>query len=234
MDVAVQLRPSASLSTFSHLYLSHQGGSVVGDKTKSVLHNFISSDNNLLCQHLPLSFTWNRPDFQSARLEVFSAARFPPPKLQSSAASLRLLWASLQGSSYHPHFLVNVLKKALQKILQTTYCPNGCNISSPPFGPISRRAVLSSSDRKNTILSGNCKGTRGEQSVGDLQAQRPGTLVLYVHTPQKPPPNTNMLTHMGMSNTHTHLHPLPHSEDSISAAQQFCCSFPLPPKLLLF
>lgn len=42
-------------------------------------------------------------------------------------------------------------------------------IRFPTFGPISRWAGLSSSDRKNTILSGKCKGTRGESGLlGDL------------------------------------------------------------------
>lgn len=114
------------------------------------------------------------------------------------------------------------------------HCTLGsCVISSPTFGPVSLWAGLSSSDRKNTILSGKCKGTRGESGpLGDLQAHRPRPLA--AHTPSTPPPNTNKPSEHGHAK-HTHArNPLPHSTDSISAPWQLSCTFPLPPNSLLF
>lgn len=79
---------------------------------------------------------------------------------------------------------------------------SSCVISFPTFGPISLWAGLSSSDRKNTILSGKCKGTRGESGpLGDLQAHRPRPLT--THTPSTPPPNTNKRSEHGHAK-HTH------------------------------
>lgn len=114
------------------------------------------------------------------------------------------------------------------------HCTFGsCVISSPTFGPVSLWAGLSSSDRKNTILSGKCKGTRGELGpLGDLQAHRPRPLV--AHTPSTPPPNTNKPSEHGHAK-HTHArNPLPHSTDSISAPWQLSCTLPLTPNSLLF
>lgn len=69
---------------------------------------------------------------------------------------------------------------------------------------ISLWAGLSSSDRKNTILSGKCKRTRGDSgSLGDLQAHHPRPLAAY--TPSTPPPNTNK----NMDTPNTHMHAIP-------------------------
>lgn len=113
------------------------------------------------------------------------------------------------------------------------YSLGSCVISFPTFGPISLWAGLSSSDRKNTILSGKCKGTRGESGpLGDLEAHRPRPLA--AHTPSTPPPNTNKRSeHRHAKHTHTR-NPLPHSTDSISALWQLSYTFPLPPNSLLF
>lgn len=73
-------------------------------------------------------------------------------------------------------------------VSETELCLNSLHldisfITFPTFGPISLWAGLSSSDRKNTILSGNCKGTGGESGLlGDLQAHRPRPLTAHTHT----------------------------------------------------
>lgn len=79
-----------------------------------------------------------------------------------------------------------------------------CVISFPTFGPTSPWAGLSSSDRKNTILSGKYERTGGDPgSLGDLQAHHPRPLV--AHTPFTPPPNTNKST--DTPNAHIHASP---------------------------
>lgn len=79
-----------------------------------------------------------------------------------------------------------------------------CVISFPTFGPTSRWAGLSSSDRKNTIPSGKYERTGGDSgSLGDLQAHHPRPLA--IHTPITPPPNTNKST--DTPNTHIHASP---------------------------
>lgn len=82
-------------------------------------------------------------------------------------------------------------------------------ISLPTSGPISLWAGLSSSDRKNTILSGNCKGTRGESGpLGDLQAHRPRPLAAHTHPLNLHPTQTSFWS-MGTPNTHTHMDAVP-------------------------
>lgn len=77
-------------------------------------------------------------------------------------------------------------------------------ISFPTFGPTSPWAGLSSSDRKNTILSGKYERTGGDPgSRGDLQAHHPRPLV--AHTPFTPPPNTNKSA--DTPNAHIHASP---------------------------
>lgn len=79
-----------------------------------------------------------------------------------------------------------------------------CVISFPTFGPTSPWAGLSSSDRKNTILSGKHERTGGDPgSLGDLQAHHPRPLV--AHTPFTPPPNTNKSA--DTPNAHIHASP---------------------------
>lgn len=79
-----------------------------------------------------------------------------------------------------------------------------CVISFPTFGSTSRWAGLSSSDRKNTILSGKYERTGGDSdSLGGLQAHHPRPLA--AHTPFTPPPNTNKS--LDTPNTHIHASP---------------------------
>lgn len=135
----------------------------------------------------------------------------------------------------------NVCKHILFfSVSETELCLNSLHldisfITFPTFGPISLWAGLSSSDRKNTILSGNCKGTGGESGLlGDLQAHRPRPLTAHTHPPNLHPTQTTTRS-MGTPNSHMHTHnPLPHTPDSISALWQLCCTFPLPPSILLF
>ena len=119
--------------------------------------------------------------------------------------------------------------------VQLKFITHSCVICFPPFGLISLWAGLFSSDRKNTILSGKCKGTRGESGpLGDLQAHRPRPLAAHTHPLTLHPTQTSAQS-MDTPNAHTHTRsPLPHSTDSISALWQLSCTFPLPPNSLLF
>lgn len=91
-----------------------------------------------------------------------------------------------------------------EKSYSTSFDLSCCVISFPTFGPTSPWAGLSSSDRKNTILSGKYERTGGDSgSLGDLQAHHPRPLA--AHTPFTPPPNTNKST--DTPNTHIHASP---------------------------
>lgn len=93
----------------------------------------------------------------------------------------------------------------------------------PTYGPTSRRAGLSSSDRTNTILSGKCERTGGDSgSPGEPQAHRPRPLAAY--TPSEPSTQHKQETQTRQTHTYTQS-PFLAGQIASLAQWQLSCTF---------